>query len=201
MLAREWDAKLYEIAEAQLGYFTAAEARAAGVRQVRLVQLHQSGDVERVSRGVYRLTRYPASPLGQYMAAILWPQVRRPDARGVLSHDSALALYELSDANPARVHLTLPTAMRIRRTVPRHLVLHYAELAPADVRHVEGIPVTTPERTIRDVHAAHLGPALVRQAIADGRRTGQLSLDQADRLEQELLGSTPETTSAARPRP
>lgn len=189
MLPRAWDQKLYEIAEGQLGYFTAAQAKAAGMHQVRLVQLHKSGDIERVSRGVYRLARYPASALGQYMEAALWPQVRRPGTRGVISHASALALYGLSDASPAKVHVTLPANLRIRRAVPRHLVVHYADLPPSDVQEVEGVPVTTPERAIRDVHADHLGPALVRQAIADGRRTGQLTLDQADRLERELLGA------------
>ncbi len=198
MLPREWDDKLYEIALGQAGYFTAAQARDAGVLQVRLSQLHKSGDIERVSRGVYRLARFPISPIGEYVEASLWPQVRRPDVRGVISHDSALAVYGLSDASPAKIHLTLPQDMRVRRTVPRHLVVHYADLAPTDVRQVAGgIPATTPERTIRDVHAAHIGPALVRQAIEDGRRTGHLSLDSADRLERELLGTEPRIAQGA----
>lgn len=191
MKRREWDTTLYELAEAQAGYFTAAQARDAGVLQVRLIQLHQRGDVERVSRGVYRLTRFPVSPLGQYMEAALWPQVRRPDAHGVISHESALAIHGLSDASPSKVHLTLPTGLRIRRTTPRHLVLHYADLKAEDEQRVEGVPVTTAVRSIRDVHASHFGPALVRQAIEDGRRTGQLTLSQVDRLEQELLGTKP----------
>lgn len=188
MRHREWDTTLYTIAEGQLGYFTAAQARDAGVHQVRLIQLHGSGDIERVSRGVYRLARYPVSPLGHYMEAALWPQVRRPEVRGVISHASALALYEISDVSPAKVHITLPVSFRVRRVVPRRLVLHYANLAEEDVRQIEGVPVTTAERTIRDAHADHLGPALVRQAIADGRRKGHLTFDAADRLERELLG-------------
>lgn len=189
MRQRSWDTTLYQIAESQLGYFSAAQAREAGVHQVRLVQLQKNGDIERTSRGVYRLTRYPVSALGQYMQAALWPQVRRPGVRGVISHASALALQELSDASPAKVHLTLPPAIRVRRAVPRYLVLHVADLAPRDVHLIEGIPVTTPERTIRDVNADHIGLALVRQAIADGRRTGRLTFDEAERLERELLNT------------
>ena len=188
MRHREWDTKLYGIAEAQLGYFSTAQARDAGVNPIRLLQLVKSEDIERVSRGVYRLTRFPISPLGQYMEATLWPQVRRPDMWAVLSHESALALYELSDASPSKVHITLPITARIRRAVPKHLTLHRAALEVRDVKIVEGIRVTTPERTIRDVHANHIGGALVRQAITDGRRTGQLTLNQADRLKRELLG-------------
>ena len=199
MKRREWDTALYELAEAQAGYFTAAQARKAGVLQVRLIQLHQRGDIARVSRGVYRLSRFPASPLGQYMEAALWPQVRRPDAHGVISHESALAIYGLSDASPASIHVTLPTGLRIRRTAPKHLVLHYADLTPTEEQRVEGVPVTTPSRAIRDAHESHLGPALIRQAIDDGRRTGRLTLDEADRLEGELLGTKPR--SRRRPAP
>ena len=195
MKRRQWDTTLYELAEEQTGYFTAAQARGAGLHQVRLAQLHRRGDIERVTRGVYRLTRYPISPLGQYMEAALWPQVRRPEAHGVISHESALAIYGLSDASPARIHVTLPAGFRIRRAVPGRLALHYADLPPNDVQHVEGVPVTTPARAIRDAHASHLGPTLIRQAIHDGRRTGHLTLDDADHLEHELLGTKPRRTN------
>ncbi len=161
------------------------------LHQVRLVQLAQQGDIERVSRGVYRFTRFPVSKLGHYMEAVLWPQVRRPDVAGAISHQSALSIHELSDVSPARVHLTLPTTVRIRREVPKGLVIHYADLAPADVERVEGVTVTTPARSIRDAHASHVGNELVGQAIADGRRSGSLSIAEADRLERELLGTTP----------
>jgi hypothetical protein len=191
MRSREWPDKLYDIAEGQLGLFTAAQARASGVHPVRLVQLHEHGDIERVSRGVYRLTRFPPSPLGQYMEAVLWPEARRaeatPHARAVISHVSALALHELSEVSPAKVHITVEPGLRIRRAVPPHLVLHVASLTPEEIQVVDGVPVTTPARTIRDAHAAHLGPALIRRAIADGRRMGRLTHDEADRLTRELL--------------
>jgi predicted transcriptional regulator of viral defense system len=191
MRSREWADKLYDIAESQLGYFTASQAQSAGVHQVRLVQLHQSGDIERVSRGVYRLTRFPPSPLGQYMEAALWPQVRRPDILAVISHVSALALHELSEVSPAKIHITLQPDLRVRRAVPRQMVVHFAPLASGDIQIVEGVPVTTPIRTIRDVHAAHVGPALVRQAIVDGRRTGRLTNAEADHLVRDLLDESP----------
>src|SRR5258708_2871176 len=187
MRRRQWETTLYELAEDQAGYFTAAQAREAAPHQVRLAQLHQRADIDRVPGGVYRLTRYPVSPLGQYMEAPLWPQVRRPDAHGVISHESALAIYGLSDASPAKVHVTLPTGLRIRRAVPKRLALHYADLAPKDVKQGDGVPVTPAARAIRDAHGSHLGPALIRQAISDGRRTGQLTLDEAERLCPQVL--------------
>jgi len=196
MHKRQWDSVLYGIAEDQAGYFTAAQARAAGLQQFRLVQLAQQEDIERISRGVYRFTRFPVSKLGHYMEAVLWPQVRRPDVIGVISHQSALSIHELSDVSPARVHLTLPTTVRIRRAVPKGLVIHYADLASSDAERVEGVPVTTPARSIRDAYASHVGNDLVGQAIADGRRSGSLSMAEADRLERELLGTTPKRRRA-----
>lgn len=200
MRKRRWDTVLYGIAEDQSGYFTAAQARAAGLHQVRLVQLAQQGDIERVTRGVYRFTRFPVSQLGHYMAAVLWPQVRRPDVVGVVSHQSALSIHGLSDVSPARIHVTLPTAIRLRREVPKALVIHYADLAPGDVERVEGVPVTTPARSIRDAHASHLGNDLIGQAIADGRRSGVLPMAEADRLERELLGTRPSRRRSTRAR-
>lgn len=132
------------------------------------------------------------------MEAALWPQVRRPGAHGVISHESALALYGLSDTSPSKIHLTLPARLRIRRTPPKHLVLHYADLEPGDLQTIEGVPVTTAARAIRDAHESHLGPARVRQAIEDGRRTGHLTHADADRLEQELLGTKRRPGRAAR---
>jgi len=52
------------------------------------------------------------------------------------------------------VHLTLPTDFRIRRAGPQRLVLHYADLKPSDLQPIEGVPVSTAARAIRDAHAS-----------------------------------------------
>jgi predicted transcriptional regulator of viral defense system len=176
---------IYEIAEEQNGYVTAAQAAAVDVGKGTLAKMARRGVLERVSWGVYRLSRFPSSPLDQYVEASLWPL----SARGVVSHESALAVYGLSDVSPAKIHVTVPRSVRVRRRLPAGLVVHRADLGPGEMQVHEGVPVTTPERTIRDCHAAHLGPALVRQAIRDGRRTGHLRVAQAEKLERELLGA------------
>lgn len=177
---------IFEIALDQHGYVTTAQAAAAGVERRTLNKMAERGPLQRVSHGVYRLTHFPLSPWGHYLEAALWPL----GGRGVISHESALAVHELSDVSPAKIHVTVPRSYRSRRNAPKMLVIHRADLPPGDVETCEGIPVTTPERTIRDCHAAHLGPALIRQAIEDGRRTGALRARQADRLRRELLGGS-----------
>lgn len=175
---------MYELAAEQNGFVTAAQARLAGVTRQAINKMTTRGTLERVSHGVYRLVYFPASPMDPYVEATLWPGT----VRGVISHETALAIYGMSDVNPARIHVSVPRSWRLRRKVPNRLSLHRLDLDGDDVNIYEGVAVTTPERTIRDCHAAHLGTALIRQAILDGRRSGHLRVRQAQRLERELLG-------------
>lgn len=98
------------------------------------------------------------------------------------------APHELSDVAPPKVHITVPVAHRVQRTIPQYLVVHRADLRPEDVTALEGMPIVTPERAIRDGIAAHLGPALLGQAIDDGLRSGRLTRVVADQLRQDLEG-------------
>lgn len=183
-MPREASAGIYGLAADQLGYFTTAQASASGVHPMAVVMMQRRGTVERISYGVYRLVHFPVSPLAQYMEASLWPR----GAVGVVSHESALALYEISDVNPSRIHITIPASLRIRRAIPRHIAVHKADIKEQEIECVDGIPVTSPVRTIFDCHAANLGPALIGQAINDGRKSGHLTNKQADHLEDALLG-------------
>jgi predicted transcriptional regulator of viral defense system len=192
---------VYVVAEAQHGYFTVAQAESEGVAPDRVRDMARRGVVERVSRGVYRMTQYPLSPRGSYLEAALWPAATRGGEPGVISHESALALYELSDVSPATLHVTVPSDRRITRRPPKVLRIHRAHLAPEEIIVHDGVPVTTVERAIRDVHASHLDPALVRQAIRDAHRSGYLTEQQATSLETELLDrqvpEAPPTTGGA----
>lgn len=181
-MATELRHRLYALAEDQGGYFTTGQVRTARIDHHAILQMCRRGAVERISRGVYRLVPFPPVPHGQEVEATLWPAGGRYGVQGVLSHESALRLWELSDANPARVHITVPRRYRVRRGVPRHLRIHYADLTARDVTRYEGVPVTTPRKTILDCAEAGLAPGLLRQAIADGRRTGSLTHREADAL-------------------
>lgn len=183
---------VYNLAEDQMGYITTAQAAEAGVSPMTLVMMTRRGALERTSRGVYRLVDFPSYPLAQYMQATLWPY-ERP---GVLSHETALALYEMSDIDPAKVHITVPTKFRIQRQVPSYIIVHRADLAASDVTIFERMPITTPERTVRDCIAADLGPALINQAIEDGLRSGHLTPAAASELRSELRNELQQVTTA-----
>lgn len=102
---------------------------------------------------------------------------------GVLSHETALTLHALSDALPARAHLTVPASWRRRRiTVPDGVVLHFAGVAKTERTWFQAIPITTVARTIHDLLDDAADPDLVRQAISQAKRRGLLGSDVARKL-------------------
>ncbi len=176
--------RLLEFATDQYGYVSTDDARTLEVSPRRLKLLAERGSLVRIARGLYRFPAevVPLTPLDQYMEATKWPA-----GRGMLSHETALAAYDLSDVNPAKVHVTVPRGYRIRRKeVPEVFEFHHADLADEETASLEGIPIVSPARAIRDAHASHLGGALVGQAIDDGERTGRLRRAQAQELRKEL---------------
>jgi predicted transcriptional regulator of viral defense system len=158
------DERLYYVAEQQVGYFTTAQAKEAGFSSPQLTYYVGKGRFIRIRWGVYRIALYPASKHEDLFVA--WLQAG-PDA--VISHDSALALYDLSDSLPARIHITVPRTSSRRRP---DLALHTNCLDATDTTVVAGLPVTTVSRTIADVASSGMAAEqvimAVRQAIDRG---------------------------------
>lgn len=171
----------YEVALDQFGYFTTAQARREGVTIQAIFMMAKRGTIERRSHSVYRVTAIPPSPLDPYMEATLWPS----KTHGVISHETALELFEISDVNPAKIHITVQRKYRTHRDVPVLYVLHFADLDASDITSFEGIPVTKPVRTIRDCSKTHLGPALTEQAIEDALSKGLITRAEAADLTAE----------------
>ncbi len=174
---------LYEIAEDNYGFVTVEEARRAGVRPQRLAEMARRGALRREGRALYRLDPFPPHELDSYRKATLWPY----PVEGVLSHETALELYELSDVNPAKVHVTVPSGYRIRhREVPTLYVLHHENIDARDVTRHEGLPIVTPAKAIRQCHDAHLRRDLLRQALEDAKRRGLVTRAEYNGLMREL---------------
>lgn len=166
----DWDA-LFTAAQAQGGYFTTAQAAAAGYSPPLLHKYLANEKVARVRRGIYRLVHFPAGEHEDLVALWLWAE-----QAGVFSHETALALHDLSDALPSKAHMTIPMNWRRRRLrVPAGLVLHYADLDDVDRVWFSAVPVTSPRRTLRDCVEANASPDLVRQAVHEARRRGLIS--------------------------
>jgi predicted transcriptional regulator of viral defense system len=156
--------KLYEIAEQQAGYFTAAQAQAVGLSRPLLSYHSKAGRYGRVSHGIYRLSQFPGSAYEDLFVAWL-----RTGADAVISHESALAVYELSDVLPSEVHVIVSrTASRRRKGIR----LHTNRLRADEVTQRAGLPITTVSRTIADVIASGLAQEQVDQAIREALQLG-----------------------------
>jgi very-short-patch-repair endonuclease len=113
--------------------------------------------------GVYAVGRSDLTREGRLMAAVL---CGRPDA--FISHDSAAAFWGFRPESRGRVEITVPAARRprlqaIRVHRSRTLGAHHTTMR-------EGIPITTPVRTLTDI-----SPSLDRKRL-------ERAINEADRL-------------------
>jgi hypothetical protein len=168
--------RLLSRAAVQSGYFTAAQAREAGYSYQAQRYHTQRGNWIRVDRGVYRLPEWPPGPHDDLVRWTLWS-----GGRGVVSHDTALAVHELGDVMPARVHLTVPPGFARRSPA---VILHFALVPSEDREEREGYTVTTPLRSILDTAAAgiqtdHL-TGVIEDALSRGVVTRRILRSRAD---------------------
>ncbi|GAC1461350.1 MAG: hypothetical protein PVSMB1_11810 [Gemmatimonadaceae bacterium] len=171
---------LFDLASEQDGYFTAEQAAACGYAPHLLTYHTRTGAFRRVYRGVYRFRDYPSSPREDVFAA--WLAIGKDQA--VVSHESALDLWELSDVVPAAVHLTVPRFYRSRtKRSLSGVVIHTTsrELVGDDVRRQHGIRLTSPERTLLDAAEDGTQPEQIERAIGQAFSRGWIDPARSDR--------------------
>ena len=180
-MSPDWD-RLFEIAVAQDGLFTTQQAAEAGYSPQLLAHHLGAGRMVRVRRGVYRLVHFPAGDHEDLTTVWLWSE-----REGVFSHQTALALHDLSDVLPALIHFTLPQAWRKRRLRPPDgVVLHYGDVAESERRWFGPVPATAPLRTLEDCAAEHLPPELLRDAARDALDRGLVAREELVAVETAL---------------
>lgn len=168
---------LLDRAHQQYGYLTPDDAGELGIDPTQLRIMAARGTLERHGRGVYRMPAVPSTELDAYMEATLWT-----GRRGVLSHETALDLYDLCDVNPSAIHLTVPRDFRTRKAMPPTYRLHRDTLNDVHVRRHEGFPIVTAEQAIAGGIEQALGWQLIDQAIATARARGLITRQAAERL-------------------
>ncbi|MBI4496441.1 MAG: hypothetical protein HY689_00865 [Chloroflexi bacterium] len=159
-------AGLEALALRQGGYFDRHDAQDYGITDQLLRYHTQTGRFERILPGVYRLRTAPISPSDDYLLAWVWTNYR-----GAISHESALALYELGDVSPVQVHVTVPRPFH-RTSAPFRV--HLAALPEGEVQMYNGVRVTTPNRAIIDAAASGADPTQIHQAVRDALARGLL---------------------------
>jgi predicted transcriptional regulator of viral defense system len=161
--------QLYSIAEGQGGYFAAPQARGLGFAWDRLSKNVKRGRFSRVAHGVYRIVNFPGSPFEDLFIAWL-----RTGPNSVISHESALSVYDLSDVLPGEIHIIVPRSSSTRRKGIRQ---HTNHLEAKDITARDGLPITTVARTLSDVSSTGLAKEQVILAISEGINNGLVTME------------------------
>lgn len=183
-------ARLVRLASEQWGLVTSRQAgNVVGVSPQRLKQMTDSGMLERLRHGMYRVTRFPYD---EHQAArvawmaldpgrVIWERLDDAVPTGVVSHRSAAVLHQLGDVDADVVQLT--TMRRVRLSIPE-VEIERGHLDRDDWEVVDGMAVTTPVRTIADL-------------AAEGIDTGHLAAVVRDALVRNLAGVDSVTAALA----
>lgn len=162
--------ELFLLADQQAGYFSAGQANTLGYSG-RLHHYHrQQGNWLEVDRGLFRLRDYPVTPDEELVKLSLWSRNLKGQPQAVVSHETVLRLYDLSDLMPSQIHLSVPKSFR--KTPPKGVILHKANLEPKDVETRAGFQITTPLRTLIDLARSQLSPEHLETATLQALERG-----------------------------
>lgn len=169
---------LSSLASGQRGLVTTAQAAGVGVHRGALAKLAKRGLLDRVSHGVYAFAACDdmhQTVRSEWLA--LAPGVFAADrlrdlSLGVVSHTSAATVQGLGDFIEPYSEFTLPG----RRQTRRPIWIHRDELGEDDVEVFDGMPVTTPERTIADLVADYRDLEHVSRVVRDALRSGRCTV-------------------------
>jgi very-short-patch-repair endonuclease len=163
---QEVERVLREVGAAQHGVAGRSQLVARGLGPDAIDRMIRSGRLIVLHRGVYQIGPLPLARAAEAGAVL------RCGGSSRISHASAAALHSLLDAarRPRDVEVTTPRR-RYRRI--RGVRIHRVrELRPDEVTIVDGIPVTTPARTLLDIAESPGAARLVEQAFATALRRG-----------------------------
>lgn len=139
------DLVIARIAERQHGVISIRQLRAVGMSGSAVSRRVQAGKLHRIHRGVYAVGHAGLSPEGRWLAAAL-----ACGEEAVVGYRSAAALWGLLKQRAGPVEAVVPHHRG--RKSQRGIRLHRcSSLLSCHVTRRNGIPVTTPARTIADI--------------------------------------------------
>ena len=172
---RALEERIGAIAATQHGVITRRQLLDLGIRPGVIQRRVLGGRLRRLHRGVFAVG--PLLPAhARPMAAVL---ACGPEA--VLSHRSAAALFGLVDSADDGDTIDVAVPLPVDRARPGVRVRRLRRLALDERTTHEGIPVTTPARTLLDLAAVARPPELER-ALARAERGGLATPDEMIRL-------------------
>lgn len=178
--------KIFEIAESQQGFFTSQQAISCGYSSSTHDYHMKRENWIREHRGIFRLAKFPYSSQTQFVVTALWTMNRDNEIDGVYSHESALVLHDVTDANPNKLYMTVPKHFRRHSKPPYEVELFKQTLKDSEVIHDRGYKITTPLRTVLDlISLSKTEERIVIQALQQFYEKGHLTKKEIEIVSEE----------------
>ncbi|MCX6130410.1 MAG: type IV toxin-antitoxin system AbiEi family antitoxin domain-containing protein, partial [Proteobacteria bacterium] len=165
---------LISLAASQGGHFTAAQANAIGISRPQQKRYADSGEWTREAHGIYRLTALPDRDpeKSQYHQWMLWSIGRDGKRTASFSYETVLAIFQLSDLIPTKIHISVPKKFR-RALVPKILNIHYEDRDESDIIEHDGLRVIRPLKAMVDmIREERVSAEHIEKGFKDGFRKG-----------------------------
>jgi prepilin-type N-terminal cleavage/methylation domain-containing protein/prepilin-type processing-associated H-X9-DG protein len=170
--------KLLKTARQNYGYFTTFHAEKIGYNKTKHPYHVKQKNWIRIFRGLYRLYDFPDTMESEFCKWSLWSRNRNEQPQGIISHESALAYYNLIDNNPKQVHLTVPKDFRKSKIPDNALIIHKDNLPLSALESHEGFMTTNLFRTLKDTKGSLEESGKWKEIAEKASKTGRLSMEQ-----------------------
>jgi Transcriptional regulator, AbiEi antitoxin/Protein of unknown function (DUF559)/AbiEi antitoxin C-terminal domain len=175
------DHEIAALAARQGGVVARRQLRALGVSASAIDRRIRAGRLHPLHRGVFAVGHRVVEVGGRRWAAVLACGVG-----AVLAGISAAAAYEIRRSSSATIHVLVGRNGRERRAGIR---LHWCRALPADeVTTLDGLPITTPARTLLDLAAGGLRGRALEAAIDAAERKRLLDFADLHKLLERYPG-------------
>jgi len=153
--------KVYALLKHRGGYLTSKDARENGVDNKTLQRMADRRLIERVAHGLY-------VSVDTFPDLFFVTQYRCP--KGIFSHETALFLHDLSDRDPLRLMMTIPSGWNTQFLTDSNMLFFYSE----------------PKRMMYGACETET-PSGVKVSVYDTERTLCDCLRSIDRLDRDLV--------------
>lgn len=170
-----------ELAVSQWGLFTTAQAAHYGVQRNQISRLVAKGRAEMLCYGVYRMTSGDETANPEIKAAwmsinpkeFVSERIKKRPRDAVVAGRTAAFMHGFGDFYASPYTFIVPVRKQTTRDDMKYFLW---ELDEQDIAFVNGLPVTTIERTIADLVRLREDPEHLNRVIVDVARKG-LSID------------------------
>jgi hypothetical protein len=176
--------------------FTTAQARTAGLDWMTVKRLRDAGLIRVVRHGVHAAVGAPLSPLEQVRAEWLALDPARTAGErshdphpGIVSEETAATIHGFGDFGAETIRFVTSARTRSRQPFVR---LTTSTISPREWSWIDGLPVTTPRRTLEDLaRSGRWDRDHIVNAVASAVRHGTISAEEIGRS-RVLSSAVPE---------